>query len=259
MKDHKSIWRMVNMAATFVILAVLMVGTIAAQNIKNNGIMNNTAPLTCTTFTNYKGAKAGTLNNTSTVTVSGASGTTFDNNLSGATVANGDGVTGGTIDLTGGTSDYTNGAGSTTNNTISTIRLAGSITNGAGTITSTLGGFEYYGTAAQTIFAGVVGSTIGNLTITNSSTKTLGGSITVGTLVTVNTGATLALGSGNTLTLHGPAPITLNGTGAVNFTTGATAPTVIYSASGAQAVLGASYINLTLQNGGTKTGAERSQ
>ncbi|MEK7201447.1 MAG: hypothetical protein AAB737_02325, partial [Patescibacteria group bacterium] len=192
------------------------------------------------TFQNYKGANPGKLNNTSTVTVS----STFDN--SGFATDSVNNNAGGIIDLTGAAGTYTNGAGATVNNTAtSTMKLTNTITNGAGAITTTNGTFEYKSVLAQTVFSGVAGSTYGNLTITGASTKSLGGSTTVGTQVTINVGATLAEGAANTLTLNGASPITGTGTLTADGTT-------IYNGA-AQSVFGATYNNLTLQNGNTKT------
>ncbi len=220
-----------------VFLALMLVrGLLPAQTIRNNGTMNNTGTLNCTTFYNYKGTTPGTLNNTGTVNASSL----FDNNLAGATINNN---AGGKINLTGSSSTYSNGLGATYNTTAtSRIAVAATLSVGSGAFVTSAGEILFNGSGAQTIAP----LTYGILSTGTGGTKSLSGTTTVQSSLSLGVGTTLSV-AGDTLTING----TPGGTG--TFAASAAGSVVIYNGSGNQSVLGASYATLKIQNGGTKT------
>jgi hypothetical protein len=198
-------------------LFLIVSPSFSQKTTKNSGTLNITTAQSFTNFENYKTTTAGTVNNSSTTTVSG---------------------------------NYDNGIGTTNNSTAtSIIRIGGTLTLGTGAFTTTVGEVEYAGAAAQTVISGVASSTYGKLTLSGGGTKTLGGSVVVNGLVTIAASTEFAVGASNTLTLNAATPFSNSGI----LTASTAGATVVYNNSSNQYVTGAAYYNLTITNGGTKT------
>ncbi len=103
--------------------------------------------------------------------------------------------------------NISNGASLTVNN-VGVLQIAGTVTNN-GTFTASAGTIAYIGTSTQTILGSTfAGSTIKNLTISNSNGVNLTSKLTVATALTINASAALTVT--DTLNLGGS--ITNNGT-----------------------------------------------
>jgi hypothetical protein len=124
-----------------------------------------------------------------------------------------------------------------------TVGVAGSFTPGAGAYTITSSTVSFNGSGAQSIAA----FTYNNLQTATGGTKTLAGTTTVNSVLTVGASSTIDLGS-QTLNLAGTGtPLVVNGT----FTPSTS--TVVYNFNGAQNIAGTTYNNLQTATGGTKT------
>ncbi len=222
-----------------------------AQNIRNNGTINNSGTTSINGyFENFKNTQGGVFNNTGG---SYSIGSYFSNNNTGGT----DGqmtISGGTVSVTG---NYTNDNGSTTINGTGTLQLSGATnTNVTATFSHTAGTVNYAG-AAQSIFA----ATYYNLTFSGSGNKTLDGAITVnnnlqisgsaslldaGYQITGNASGTLTMNAGTTLTLGTASTATSFPTNYTTITLNSSS-TVIYNSNLAQTISAApTYGNLTL-------------
>ncbi len=217
------------------------------------------------TFTGAWTNTAGTLQgNTSTLNIGGTGSGTGVTFTAGTSTVNFNGAgaqniptfsyynlntsTGGTKTLLGSTTVsnvLTVGTSSTFATGAFTLTLSGTGTPlvDNGTFTATVGGTVIYSGATANIAA----ESYASLQTSTAGVKTLAGNTTVSTVLTVNSGSTLAIGA-NTLTLTGTGtPLVDNGT----FTASASS-TVIYSGATAT-VAGETYENLQASTAGAKT------
>ncbi|MEI6696386.1 MAG: hypothetical protein WCO13_09975, partial [Bacteroidota bacterium] len=122
------------------------------------------------------------------------------------------------------------------------IGIAGTFTPNAGSYTITSSTLDFNGSGSQSIPA----FTYNNIKTSTGGSKTLGGTVTVTTVMTVGSSSTLDL-STHTLNLAGSGtPLLING----NFT--ASTSTVTYSSSSATNITAANYNNLDI-TGGSRT------
>ncbi|MES1219852.1 MAG: T9SS type A sorting domain-containing protein, partial [Bacteroidota bacterium] len=218
------------------------------------------------------------IGNTNNPTVVQTTGTATPSDINGDLTINGSSV----LDLGSSQWNRNSSGGTFTMNSTSTLKL-GSNTGGQtgsnfpsnfSTFTFNAGStVEYNGTSAQTVYA-VPSTGYGNLTITNNSTKTAGGNLSIRGNLLVNSNATLDLGtytcnrstSGGTFTMNSSSKLLLgNNTGGqtgsnfpLNFSTLTIDPanTVEYNGTSAQtvyAIPSPGYGHLTLTNNSVKT------
>lgn len=149
-------------------------------------------------------------------------------------------------------------AGNTTVATVLTINSPSTLATGANTLTLTGTGTPLVDNGTFTaspggtvIFSGatatVAGETYANLQVSTAGAKTLGANTTVGEVLTINTGSTIAL-STFTLTLSGTGTPVVNSGGTFTPATG----TVIYSGATSN-IAALSYYNLQTSTAGSKT------
>jgi hypothetical protein len=227
----------------FVAIAVVS-GMMSGQTFRNNGTLNNTSTFGVANFYNYR-TTFGKVNNRGTINVSGNYA-----NSSGAL----DGIThnqlggvGGTVNVDG---DYVNVTGETHNGLASSlIRVGGTLSTTSGTYFSTdTGTVDYKKAGDQTIEVAVKNNIYGGLKTSGASTKFLGGNVTVRGAIDIGAGTEFDV-SVNDLTLRAASPF--SGTGI--FDADSTNATVLYDLNDNQNVRAASYFDLRLADGGTKT------
>ncbi len=208
--------------------------------LKNGGTFTNTGVATYKSVENYK-TTAGTIRNSGTLNVSGT-GTNDLINTDGATlhgtILNFIGGTGAGVIVVSDAINNNNASSRIDNDSLGakgTIFVGGNITN-AGTFDTDSGKIVYNGTGAQS----VISTTYGVLIADQSSTKTLGGAVTVRDSMLIDNNAVFATAS-TTLTLQGAANVAQNG-GSLT----AVGSTVTYNGDLTQSIIPAQYFNLAL-------------
>ncbi len=177
------------------------------------------------------------------LTISGSNTKTLAGNVG---VAGDLTVSAGTLDLSGFTADRTSAGGTLTVANGATLSVGETFPANYSTVSlGTTSTVNYSKAGAQTVSA----EAYGNLTTSGSGTKTLAGSLSVATVMTVGSGTTLDASS---------ATITLSGSGTPLVVTGTFTPatsTVNYTSATGAAVAGTSFNNLGLGGSGTFTAA----
>ena len=162
-----------------------------------------------------------------------------------------------TVGITGSVTGTNSATGTQTIEAVATnyyLNVGGSVTTAANYFTSPNGVGTTLSAAGLTHTSNDVNLNI-PITVTNASDFTLGN----GSKIIVQNGGSLTVGSLNTITgtidVNDGGTLNINNTSILHTlgTLGSTSSSVIYSASGAQAIATKNYANLTISGGNTKT------